>query len=314
MIKNIVFFAIILTLWGCKSGDNQLKPESEMNSNDFVDLFKPIESGFLINSTKVSSTILDSFPISTNLVNKFVPDSNFLKDFGKKAKLKFFSIGRKTDNNKNDFILLKASSLNKKIVYLLVFDKEQKFKAGIPIITIPTENKIQIEAGIDKKFAITINKFKFASDGQNYFTKNVYTYISEGFFTLILRESNEMPANQDIYNPIDSVSKKHKLTGDYKKNAKNFLSIRDGSKPKKLLFFIHMESESGHCSGELKGEAELVKPNKLIYSAAGDPCSIEFDFTGNNVSFQELKGCGNYRGIKCSFEGSYRRVKSKKQK
>jgi hypothetical protein len=222
-------------------------------------------------------------------------------------------LGRKKDNNKNDFILIKVSSINRKFVYLFVFDKEQNYKAGIPLVSIPGENKTQTEAGVDKKFAITINNFKTASDGQSYFTKNVFAYDNEGFFTLILRESNEIPANQEVYNPIDSLPKKHKLAGDYRKNKKNFLSLRDGSKPNKLLFFIHFESENGRCSGELKGEAELVKANKLIYSAAGDPCSIEFNFSGSQVNFQELKGCGNYRGIKCSFEGTFTKVKSKKK-
>jgi len=313
MIKNILFFGLILAFVACKSGEDKPKAESEMTSNDFVDLFKPIESGFVINSAKLASSNLDSFPISSSLIKKFLPDSIFLNDFGKKAKLKFFSLGRKKDNNKNDFILIKVSSINRKFVYLFVFDKEQNYKAGIPLVSIPGENKTQTEAGIDKKFAITINNFKTASDGQSYFTKNVFAYDNEGFFTLILRESNEIPANQEVYNPIDSLPKKHKLTGDYRKNKKNFLSLRDGSKPNKLLFFIHFESENGRCSGELKGEAELVKANKLIYSAAGDPCSIEFNFSGSQVNFQELKGCGNYRGIKCSFEGTFTKVKSKKK-
>lgn len=313
MIKNILLFGLILAFVACKSGEDKPKAESEMTSNDFVDLFKPIESGFVINSAKLASSNLDSFPISSSLIKKFLPDSIFLNDFGKKAKLKFFSLGRKKDNNKNDFILIKVSSINRKFVYLFVFDKEQNYKAGIQLVSIPVENKTQTEAGIDKKFAITINNFKTASDGQSYFTKNVFAYNNEGFFTLILRESNEIPANQEVYNPIDSLPKKHKLTGDYRKNKKNFLSLRDGSKPNKLLFFIHFESENGRCLGELKGEAELVKANKLIYSAAGDPCSIEFNFSGSQVNFQELKGCGNYRGIKCSFEGTFTKVKSKKK-
>jgi len=311
MIKNIILFGLILAFVGCNTSNDKPKAESEMTSKDFVDLFKPLESGFLINSAKIASSNLDSFPISSNLVNKFVPDSIFLHDFGKKTKLKFFSLGRKTDNNKNDYILLKASSLNKKFVYLFVFDKEQNYRAGIPIISIPGENKIQTEAGLDNKFTLSINNLKIASDGQTYFTKNVYAYDNDGFFTLILRESNEMPANQEVYNPIDSLPRKHKLSGDYIKNKKNFLSIRDGSKPNKLLFFIHIESQNGRCSGELKGEAELVNPNKLIYSAAGDPCSIEFNFSGIYVGFQELKGCGNYRGIKCSFDGAFTKIKLK---
>ena len=69
MNKNIILFGLILAFFGCNNADKKPKAESEMNSKDFVDLFKPTESGFLINSAKIASSNLDSFPISNNLVN-----------------------------------------------------------------------------------------------------------------------------------------------------------------------------------------------------------------------------------------------------
>lgn len=300
------------SLLGCGSGKVEPKPESEMTIQDFVELFTPIPAAFTISSAKLATPTTDSFPISKNLVNKFIPDSVFVDDFGKKATIKFYSLGKKTDNSKNIYLFVKAAAGYKKFAYILVFDKEYAFKAGIPVANSPLPAKNLTESSLDKKFTITINNQKINTDGQIFFTKNIYAYDNEGYFTLILRESNEMLADQEIYNPIDSLPRKNKFAGDYQKNKKNFLSVRDGSKPKKLLFFLHIETDNGRCSGELKGEAELIQPNKMVYASAGDPCSIEFTFNGNQVIFQEVKGCGNYRGVKCFFEGKYARVKGKK--
>jgi hypothetical protein len=110
------------------------------------------------------------------------------------------------------------------------------------------------------------------------------------------------------------MARSNKISGYYVKDKKNLISIRDGSKPGKILFFIHFEKNNGECVGELKGEASVIKPNLAQYAAAGDPCSLEFGFASNKLSIKELQGCGNYRGVRCFFEGSYPKkvVKSKK--
>lgn len=312
MIRYFFLCIMICSLFSCGSGKVEPKPESEMTIQDFVALFTPVASAFTVSSVKLALPVSDSFPISKTLVQKFIPDSIFMKDFGKKAALKFYSLGSKTDNSKNIYLFVKASAAYKNFAYILVFDKDYTYKAGLTVANTPLPAKNLIESGLDRKFTITINNQKINTDGQIFFTKNIYAYDNEGYFTLILRESNEMLADQEVYNPIDSLPRKNKFTGDYRKNKKNFLSVRDGSKPKKLLFFLHIETDNGRCSGEIKGEAELIQPNKLVYSSAGDPCSIEFTFNGNQVIFQEVKGCGNYRGVKCFFEGNYMRVKGKK--
>jgi hypothetical protein len=38
---------------------------------------------------------------------------------------------------------------------------------------------------------------------------------------------------------------------------------------------------------------------------------LEFNFTAKTVSMKEVQGCGNYRDIKCFFDGTYVRKKEK---
>ena len=70
-------------------------------------------------------------------------------------------------------------------------------------------------------------------------------------------------------------------------------------------------SEKGTCKGELRGEASITSPNVAVYRENGDPCVLQFTFGANAVTMKEVQGCGNYRDIKCFFEGTYPRKKEK---
>ena len=77
-----------------------------------------------------------------------------------------------------------------------------------------------------------------------------------------------------------------------------------------FLFRIRpFETNDGECTGELKGVADLIKPNTALYRRADDHCELEFLFTNTSVKVRELEACGNHRGIKCSFDGSYAKKK-----
>ena len=142
------------------------------------------------------------------------------------------------------------------------------------------------------------------------FKRNIYVYNSGiNDFTLILTEPN-VEMIQDVYNPIDTLAKKNKLAGDYIKDKKNFVSIRDGKNDQEILFFVHFEKDKGECIGELKGTAKLISAKKAQYKEAGNPCTLEFDFTTSSVSMKEVEGCGSYRDIKCFFDGKYPKKKA----
>ena len=143
-------------------------------------------------------------------------------------------------------------------------------------------------------------------DGRTLFVRTVYVYNAEGVFTLIMKESNEgKPKTAQIYNPIDTFAHKHKFTGDYLQDKRNFISFRDGKNNSVIRFFVHFEKDNGNCKGELKGEARFVSSTIARYIANGDPCSLEFNFNEKNVRMKELEGCGNHRDIRCYFDGVY---------
>jgi hypothetical protein len=312
---NRLFWILIcvVALFSCKAKKKMLTGEDKISADEFVQSFPIIELPVVYSDTTINNKLSDSDLIAPVLLKEFIPDTVFNREFGKGSKPKFYLMGRAADKNEDQYLLLKAATATKQAGYIVCFDKDNKFRAGMLLVTNSGDRNAHYQAGLDKKFTITRNKVKKAADGQFYYNKNVFVYNTAGAFTLILTESNEALEVNEVYNPIDSLARTNKLSGDYIKDRKNLVSIRDAAKPGRVLFFIHFEKNNGECVGELKGEASIIKPNLAQYSAAGDPCSLEFVFANNQVAIKELQGCGNYRGVRCFFEGSYpkKAVKSK---
>jgi hypothetical protein len=321
---NRLFWILLcsVALFSCKGKKKMLTGEDKISADEFVQSFPLVDLPIVLSDTTINNKLSDSALIAPVLLKEFVPDSVFSREFGKGTKPKFYLMGRAADKNEDQYLLIKAATAVKQAGYIICFDKDNKFRAGMLVVTNSNDRNTHYQGGLDKKFTITRNKVKKAPDGQYYYNKNVFVYNTSGAFTLILTESNEALEVKEVYNPIESMARTNKLSGDYVKDKKNLISIRDGSKPGRILFFIHFEKNNGECTGELKGEASLVKPNLAQYSASGDPCSLELVFASNQVTIKELQGCGNYRGIRCFFEGSYPKkaakskaeVKSKKTK
>lgn len=314
MFRALICLLLLTLLFSCKQGKKNLNSDESVTAAEFVESFPELKLPYILHDSTLEKKLGDTAMISKKLVKDFIPDSVYKRDF-KSAVPKFYVLGRAMDKNEDNYLIVKATTKDKQVAYVLCFDKEHTFKAGMPLVSSTTEKNVENDGGLDKRFTIVRNRRKKARDGQVFYTKNVYVYNTAGTFTLILTESNEVPENDEIFNPIDSLAASSKVAGNYIKDKRNFVTIRDGSKPNRLLFFIHFEKNNGECIGELKGEADLLQPALAHYSAQGDPCSLEFKFDNNRVTLTELSGCGNHRGIKCFFNESYLKkiVKAKKK-
>ncbi|HRN56475.1 MAG TPA: hypothetical protein PLL71_08485 [Agriterribacter sp.] len=305
------FFTIciaVLVLLACKSKKKYLSGEDPVDINDFIGFFRELPLPYAIADTQISRKLPDSLLISAPILNQFVPDTVYSKNYGKNTHPKFYALGKIVTEEKETYLLVKAATLARQMAYVLYFDEDKNFKAAMPLVHNNTGRRASITGSIDRRLVITTREMRKGPGGQQYYKLHAYVYNTAGVFTLIKIESNEPVVPKEVYNPIDTFPRKHKLSGNYVQNKKNFVSVRDGKDAKKLLFFVHFE-RSDDCSGELKGEAVLVKPNIAQYRQAGDPCVLQLAFSGNKVSLSEVQGCGNYRGIKCIFEGSYMKKK-----
>jgi hypothetical protein len=220
-------------------------------------------------------------------------------------------LGKTAEKGREKYLFAKAISGGKRIGYLFTFSKDDKFLRSMPLVKTGTDNYSSAYGMLDGKFQITTYVEKKGSRGDIAFKRNVYFYNKEsGDFTLIMTEPNE-EIIQDVINPIDTLSRRNKYAGDYIKNKRNFVSVRDGKNNSEILFFIHFEKDNGECNGELKGKARFISKELAQYNESGNPCTIQLAFTGNLVNIKETDGCGSYRDIKCFFEGSYPKKKKK---
>jgi hypothetical protein len=310
ILKLGLVWALIMVLNSCghKASDGNGHPQ-KIEPDDFLAMFHPLNLPVNFADSSLQRKPPDS-PLTWTAYSQFIPDSLVQKNFGKSLKPRLFASGKLQVKNAETYLFLKALTPARKIIYLVCLDKDGQFRTGMPIVIREDDSEFRYTATIDNKYAISVSRIHKDESGRSIFVRTVYVYNAEGAFTLIMRESNEgKPRTAQIYNPIDTLAHKHKFTGDYLQDKRNFISFRDGKNNSILRFFVHFEKDNGNCKGELKGEARFVSSSLARYIASGDPCSLEFSFTDKNVRMLELEGCGNHRDIRCFFEGVYTKHK-----
>ena len=315
IIKQFLFITIMILLFiGCKRKKVSLTGDETVDVADFIEAFEPLTLPYHITDTLVNKKDSDSLAISHKVFMQFVPDSIFIKAFGKGVNVKMYPLGKTGIEKKENYLLAKAVQGNKKAVYILCFDKDNKFTGAMPLLVPDQYSSTRQSALIDKNYTITKNIQRKNADASLSEGKDAYVFNSETkSFMLIMTDAlDEKPA--EVINPIDTLPKKNKFSADYIKSKTDYISIRDARKPGKVLFFVHFEKNNGECTGELKGEAALTSPNTAVYSAGGDPCVLQFTFLPAVVTMKEVEGCGSHRGLRCLFEGSYPRKKEAKPK
>lgn len=290
----------------CKSKKKDLSGNEPVDVEDFIAFFQEVSLPYNIADTQINKKLPDSLLINEKVFKQFIPDTVITKDYGAKVFPKLYALGKITDKDNETYVLVKAATPEKQVGYIVCFDNKNVFKAAMPLVRNNPDRNKSITGNIDKRLTITTSEIRKTPDKQNIYKLNAYVYNNVGMFMLIKIESNEQVVPKEVYNPIDTLSKKNKLSGDYVLNKKNFVSVRDGRNDKRILFFVHFEKGgSDDCSGEIKGEAVLIKPNIAQFRQVGDPCVLQLMFSGNKVTVSEAQACGNYRGIKCTFDGSY---------
>jgi hypothetical protein len=204
----------------------------------------------------------------------------------------------------------------RRILALYCFDGQRRFAASKSLIIADTDpGSVSWQANMDGKYTITTIRQHHGTDGQLLYRREVYSFSPGIGLVLILTESNETSAKSlQIINPIDTLARKHKYSGDYVQDKRNFISIRDAKNQSRMVFFVHFEKDNGDCKGELKGEAKFISPNTARFEGSRDPCTIQFTFSDNWIHMKEIEGCGNHRDIKCFFDGAFQRAKEVKSK
>lgn len=302
-------------LFSCKEKEKDINLDDEIVTSDFIQAFKKIELPAQFKQEYFDKKESDSNFIKPSVVTKFIPDSIFKNELGKTKDVKFYRKGRYAAEETGEiYLFLAAQKKEKRYVYVICFDKDEVFKTGMLLSEKSFNPTVSFEGTLDKKLTITKLKNSSIGNGKAYYNKSVYVYNTEGVFTLILTESNEPVVESEVYNPIDTLPMTQTLSGNYVQDKKNFVSIRDGGKDGKLLFFINVDKYGKSCTGSLRGDITQVKPRVFQYNKADDHCVLEFTFSSNGLQVKELEACGNHRSVRCSFDGRFSKQRKKTKK
>jgi hypothetical protein len=302
MVRTGVVLLIVL-LWSCRNGKTD---ENKFSYEKFADLFPAEQATYQVSDADLLAN-RDTTVIRSPEFAKFISDSLKTKLFGKGSKIRYVAMARVKAPKNTRYYIVKATSGSKKVALLLPFTNDQ-FDIAFPFLVPDGDGTTTQLSTIDKSNAIIKAVSQKKPGGDMAEGREVYQYVPEAKqFTLLL--TNPLNNVAEVINPIDTLSRKHKLSGDYVKDKKNFVSIRDGRSSNEVLFFIHIEK--GDCSGEVKGTLLMTATNRAVYRQSGDPCQLSLQFSGGALTVKEGGGCGSRRGLDCSFDGTYNRKKDK---
>jgi hypothetical protein len=310
MVKSGFMLVGLVLMLACnnKKADTE---EEGFSYERFSERFPASKLPYQVSDTSLLSN-RDTNTIRSAEFAAFIPDSLKSGLFGKNAKVRYISQAQIRAGEETGLYIVKAISGNKRAALLVAFDKGE-YSAVFPLLVPDADPSTNQWSTIDKSLGITKTVSKrtadIAAEG-----REVYQYdAASKQFSLVLTNPLDN-SNAEVINPIDTFSRKHKFAGDYGKDKKNIISIRDGRYPNQLMVFIHFDRNNGECSGELKGDLLLTSSTAAVYRQSGDPCVMTFRFTGNSVIVKEDQGCGAHRGLDCSFDGTFSRKKEAKAK
>lgn len=309
-MHRVGFGLLILVFIGCGNKKTNDKKDG-FSFAQFANQFKTVSTPYQLSDTALFKN-RDTASIRPEDFEGIISDSLKLKLFGK-GKIKYLPLVKIKGKDGISYYVVKAVSGNRKAALLLTFSKD-RFGALLPFI-VPDDNATTSQlSSIDNSLSISKNVIRKKTNGVVEEGKEVYEYDAPSKKFLLIMTNPLDNSHLAIINPIDTLPHKHKFTGDYIKDKRNFVSVRDGRSSSQLLFFIHFEKNNAACTGELKGNLLFTSPTTAIYRQGGDPCVLTFRFTATSVSIKEDEGCGSHRGLNCVFDDTFQRKKELKSK
>lgn len=308
MRKLFLPVMITLCICCCKNEKADLAGNEKVSAADFINAFSEMKLPIAIADTTLKN-FGDTLTISKEVFTQFIPDTslNTLSDMINN-KLVIHPVGI-IHKNERDFLLVKFLSAKKIKLAVFVLDDKHKFLTSFPLLSNSEDDKYNHSVSITEEPAFIRKREKFTTDNKSLYSRNGFAYnASSNSFAEVLHDSNEDTArNNEIINPIDTLPSTNKYSADYVADKKNFISVRDGKNALTYAFFIHFDKGNGGCIGELKGMMTLTDEKNAVFTESGDPCVINFKFTGSTIKIKEQNNCGNHRGITCPFDFTFKK-------
>lgn len=301
------FIVLALFLAGCggKNGGSGFSDEDD--SNTYSEYFKEMTPPYALSDSGLLAN-KDTTLIRSAEWESIIPDSVAKDLFGSAQKVKYTPLGMFKGKKKETYFLVKGTRENRKAALIVVKGPEQE-TAVLPFLKPDTDASTKQKSSFEANFSVVRSTTRKLANDILQDGKEVYAYSDIGkTFDLVMTDQLD-DAKLELINPIDTLGKTFTYAGDYGKDKRNLVSVRDGRKKGLITVFVHIEKNDGTCTGEIKGDAELVDETTAIYRTAGDPCVMTIKFGKSAVTLEEQEGCGSRRDLECSFNGSFNKRK-----
>ncbi|HEY0271835.1 MAG TPA: hypothetical protein VGC22_01565 [Chitinophaga sp.] len=303
----VAIFALGVCLSACHSKKHPAPGGDPQTFDDFKSMFTPATTPFKLPPDTLLLKQPDSLALKPAVVARFLSDSIGQHAFAPGVKRRFFPLYYfKTGEKEHviQYLVLKVTGGGQSRAYLCLANRKGVFLNSLPVGRVSSADRQVQYFSLDSKSTIRVTT-EDQVDGQPVQKEEVFAAYPDGRMTLILTNSSGPVSPEKAFNPIDTLPRKHKLSGDYTAGSNGIISIRDGKDAKTFLFFISFSKNKGDCTGELNGTGTFTGTNKGEYKDKSSSCGIQFRFSAGSVSIREAGGCGAYRGIKCFFDGVY---------
>jgi hypothetical protein len=308
MNRLLALLLAVGILTGCGSGNKHAPGERPLTFSDFKALFPEQKVPYRLMADSLLKKMPDSLALQLSELKMFLTDTLTGTDTTRAKRLKYFPLAYIAGPEVQYFIV-KAADKSSATAYLCITDKKGKYLSSLAVASKKEgSNTEQMSGMVDSKYLIKTSTERQVGSNTA-LREDFYMAGADGKLTLIMTNSNGPTAGGQIFNPIDTLPRKHKFSGDYTSGDMSLVAIRDGQDAKSFQFFISFVKDNGGCRGELNGVGHFTGSNKGEYKDKESSCGIAFQFSGSRVSIREVGGCGAYRGIKCFFEGGFTKKK-----
>ena len=125
-------FVLCLVVFGCKSKKSAGEEVKGFSYQSFSELFKPLSLPYQLADTGLIRN-KDTTAIHSPEFDQFLSDSIKTKIFGKSFNIRYTAIGSIKASARKNFYIVKASTTNRKLALLYVFEGD-KFITVFPFL------------------------------------------------------------------------------------------------------------------------------------------------------------------------------------
>lgn len=284
-----------------------------MTREGFRELFPAAALPYKLVSDSLQLKLADSLALDTADINRFLTDTLTKGDFPKNEKVRFWPLQRMEGNPVN-YMVVKAVGRSGTVAYLCFMEKKKGLFLKRLRVADAGRNGVFSSFQIDSRNVLKLTTEAQHGPVRDMQREDFFSVNADGSTTLIMTNTANLSVPGQIFNPLDTLPRKHRFSGDYTSGDMSLVSIRDGEDAKSFQFFITFSKDNGKCKGEVSGVGQYVGGNRGEFRDKETSCGISFQFSSGRVSIREIGGCGAYRGIKCFFEGNFVKKAEKKKK